>query len=200
MFGINHETFRAWLHKKMRRYDPRDFQAVFRSEDVAMGKETKDEARLRLALTGGRQLCTKDWTARSQTYIRVCAEELVVCSPTIADVGTKTTVALKAKPTILHLGDEGSAIRIQVVEDDRMVGEGVFHVTGFAQGRPLKMWLPTPGAQIPGAEVEMQVEVLPPRPPPGHGRPGATSPLKSRSTVSEFLESSALPDSSDDDM
>ena len=194
MFGISHETFRSWLHLKMRRYDARDLQAVFRSEDVAMGKEAHEGARIRLALTGGRHLCTKEWTARSQTYVRVCAEELVVCSPTVYDAGTKTTVAIKAKPALLQLEDESSLVRIQVVEDDRAVGEGSFVVTGFAPGRPLKMWLPTHGAGAPHAEVEMQIEVLPPR--------VTNSPSRSRFNASAELqqEASILAGSSDDDM
>lgn len=155
IFGIGSDKFRTWLREALKRFEARDYEPVFRSVEMAIGKEVTKESRFKIHVNMVRGALPA--VVRTEMSLRICVER---------HSSETTRMPGGAKVTwnewfSFHVYNEQSPITMFLVQDSEVIGQGSFSVFRYPVGKPSKMWFPVPGQLIPHAEVNITVEVLP---------------------------------------
>lgn len=155
IFGIGMDRFRVWLRDALKRFDARDYEPVFRSVEIAIGKDVTKEARFKVHVHMARGAPPP--LTRTEMSLRISVERHTAETSPVPGA-TKVTWN---ETFFFHIYDEQSHITMMLLQDGEPVGQGSFSVFRFPVGKPSRMWFPIPGAGIPHAEVNIVVEMLP---------------------------------------
>lgn len=157
MYGVEKSQFDLWVQKKLRRYDPRDYNTIFRTEDNRSGKELPSK-RVRVTILNGRNLLPNDGAVYRQVGVKLLSES--GCLSTPLKPLTSTRVCWDKQFLVGPLDDETS-IRFQVVVDEVTQGEGSVQLSSLqASGSPLSVQLPVCGPAIPHARLDLEISLV----------------------------------------
>jgi hypothetical protein len=155
IFGIGMDRFRVWLRDALKRFDARDYEPVFRSVEIAIGKEVTKEARFKIHVNMVRGAPPP--LTRTEMSLRISVERHTA-ETSLVPGATKITWN---ETFLFHTYDEQSHITMSLLQDGETVGQGSFSVFRYPMGKPSRMWFPIPGPGTPHAEVNIVVEMLP---------------------------------------
>lgn len=155
IFGIGMDRFRVWLRDALKRFDARDYEPVFRSVEIAIGKEVTKEARFKVNVIMVRGAPPP--LTRTELSLRISVERHAM-ETALVPGATKVTWN---ETFSFHIYDEQSHITMVLIQDGEQIGQGSFSVFRYPIGKPSRMWFPIPGPLIPHAEVNIVVEMLP---------------------------------------
>lgn len=155
IFGIGIDRFRVWLRDALKRFDARDYEPVFRSVEIAIGKEVTREARFKVHVHMARGAPPP--LTRTEMSLRISVERHTAETSLLPGA---TKLAWN-ETFFFHIYDEQSHITMMLLQDGESIGQGSFSVFRYPIGKPSRMWFPIPGPGIPHAEVNIIVEMLP---------------------------------------